>query len=508
MSAYSTRLLLTLSNLTSVEEETRDLVGQVLQEARESLEEIATKFRLQEVTPATTYQFETELAEAVREMARRLTGQVYNSLEPKEAEQMPHHVHYEGGGYRRRNDQTRNGHVATLFGTIELWRYAYRDWHGSDGCIFPLELQLGLVQGATPALAEVAARYLGEAGASQAAVLERLKQQHNVSWGAERLRSVAQEVAEAMAAVREDVQVERLLELLKKADESRGNRLPVLSVGRDGITLREYRHRFFENATVATITVYDRRGNRLGTVYLAYAPELDQPTMTSNLTALITRVLESWEGTLPRLVYVTDAGDSESKYYRRVLRTMHHPRTGHRLHWYRIVDYYHTSQRIWTMAECLFGRQKDGKLKKAARAWARRMCRLLKKPNGPYRVLHAAAAMRARRRLSKKREKDYRRAYNYIRHRTKFMQYATYKDLHLPIGSGITEAACKTIFTQRLKLSGMRWTKKGAQTILDLRVILLSGVWPKGYAQYLGASHRPPLRVYEPQAHVELYNAA
>jgi hypothetical protein len=34
MSAYSTRLLLTLSNLTSVEEETRDLVGQVLQEAR------------------------------------------------------------------------------------------------------------------------------------------------------------------------------------------------------------------------------------------------------------------------------------------------------------------------------------------------------------------------------------------------------------------------------------------------------------------------------------------
>jgi hypothetical protein len=208
MSAYSTRLLLTLSNLTSVEEETRDLVGQVLQEARESLEEIATKFRLQEVTPATTYQFETELAEAVREMARRLTGQVYNSLEPKEAEQMPHHVHYEGGGYRRRNDQTRNGHVATLFGTIELWRYAYRDWHGSDGCIFPLELQLGLVQGATPALAEVAARYLGEAGASQAAVLERLKQQHNVSWGAERLRSVAQEVAEAMAAVREDVQVE------------------------------------------------------------------------------------------------------------------------------------------------------------------------------------------------------------------------------------------------------------------------------------------------------------
>jgi hypothetical protein len=42
--------------------------------------------------------------------------------------------------------------------------------------------------------------------------------------------AVAQEVAEAMTAVRRDVQVERLLELLRKADESSGSRLPVLSL--------------------------------------------------------------------------------------------------------------------------------------------------------------------------------------------------------------------------------------------------------------------------------------
>ena len=47
----------------------------------------------------------------------------------------------------------------------------------------------------------------------------------------------------------------------------------------------------------------------------------------------------------------------------------------------------------------------------------------------------------------------------------------------IPRGSGVTEAACKTVYTQRLKLSGMRWKKAGGQTIVDLRVVLLSGVW-------------------------------
>ena len=44
----------------------------------------------------------------------------------------------------------------------------------------------------------------------------------------------------------------------------------------------------------------------------------------------------------------------------------------------------------------------------------------------------------------------------------------------LPLGSGVTEAACKTVFTQRLKNSGMRWSHDGAKTILTLRTILLS----------------------------------
>ena len=307
----------------------------------------------------------------------------------------------------------------------------------------------------------------------------------------------------AFEGLTQEAQVRRLLELLKKAEESRGPRRPVLSVGRDGVTLREYRFRFFEHATVGTVTVYDRAGKRLGTVYLAFAPELGQAQMTARLTALLREVLQRWEGPLPRLSYVTDAGKNETQYYQRVLRNMKHPRTGEKLSWIRIVDYYHAAQRIWTMAEALFGKES-----RAGRAWARRMCRLLKKPGGPFRVLHSAAALQKRRQLSASRSGQFRKAYRYLRRRTKFMQYYDYKRLNLPIGSGVTEAACKTIVTQRLKLSGMRWMKHGAQTILNLRVVLLSGIWQPLYRKLLETHDAADLRTHAPSHQLTMRQAA
>jgi hypothetical protein len=57
------------------------------------------------------------------------------------------------------------------------------------------------------------------------------------------------------------------------------------------------------------------------------------------------------------------------------------------------------------------------------------------------------------------------------------MDYPRLRRQGLPIGSGVTEAACKTVFTQRLKRSGMRWQRDSGQVIVDLRVLHLSGIW-------------------------------
>jgi len=56
------------------------------------------------------------------------------------------------------------------------------------------------------------------------------------------------------------------------------------------------------------------------------------------------------------------------------------------------------------------------------------------------------------------------------------MNYSDYREKHLPIGSGVTEAACKTIIKQRLCRSGMRWKNRGASIVIALIVILVGGV--------------------------------
>jgi hypothetical protein len=286
-----------------------------------------------------------------------------------------------------------------------------------------------------------------------------------------------------LAEHRHAAQVEALLRALRSAAASRGNRKPVLAVGRDGITLCEYRTRVYEVATAATVTVFDRAGQRLHTCYLACPPELGQATLSRLLTDLLRAVLAQWEGPLPTLAYVADSGDRESDYFNEVLRHMTHPVTGHPLAWERVVDFYHAATRVWTMSEMLFGAGTPRYF-----AWARRMLRKLKrKRRGAKRVLHSAAALATRVKMGKTRAKEFRKAYNYLRRRTRWMRYLDYKAAHIPLGSGITEAACKTVFTQRLKLSGMRWTRDGARQILTLRTILLSRTWEATYAKFLAA---------------------
>ena len=51
------------------------------------------------------------------------------------------------------------------------------------------------------------------------------------------------------------------------------------------------------------------------------------------------------------------------------------------------------------------------------------------------------------------------------------MAYATIAAKNLPIGSGVVEAACKTLAVQRLRRSGMRWGHDGGQAILTLRAL-------------------------------------
>ena len=53
--------------------------------------------------------------------------------------------------------------------------------------------------------------------------------------------------------------------------------------------------------------------------------------------------------------------------------------------------------------------------------------------------------------------------------------YDMYKDLGLPLGSGMVESACKWLIQQRFKGVGMRWSEEGFNHLLHLRLAWVNG---------------------------------
>lgn len=450
--------------------------------------ELIQEFRENDPTPTGTFTFEKKLQELLRKAGLVIVDWVYNRLEPVDAEETPETCGFEKDWYRRRTHSRNRAGVGTLFGIIGLWRIRYEPLEPGLPCIFPLEQRLGITADrATPALAERVGKWAAQH--TQKTVLDLLKQEHAVSWSVQTLRKVTATLSEALIPFRQAAQVDLVLKWLQEAYDGGGAHRPVLCVGRDGIFIPLRVDYDYHEAATATVSVLDRSGKRLGTVYLGQMPEAHQATLSRQLTALLEEVLRQWQKPLPRLEFVTDAGHHPTDYFHECLRTMTHPRTGAKLEWEWVVDFYHACTYVGKLGDALFG---AGTYK--ASAWFRKMRHWLKhKRSGLFRVLHSAAAHHHIWELSKKEEEDYEKAYAYLSKRLDVMDYAGCRRRGLAIGSGVTEAACKIVFTQRFKQSGMTWSLEGGQVIVDLRTIWLSGIWEETHAAYLASRPLPEM---------------
>jgi hypothetical protein len=459
---------------------------------------LAARFLCGPITPTATLDFEKDLRQLLDECGRLILQSVYNQIEPEDPQDAPKHTQRDRQDYARKNQKSRNrGGIATLFGTIDLQRCLYEPLQeardDAQRCFAPLELCLGIVaHNATPALAERVGRLATQH--TQQGLLDVLQREHRINWSVKVLRQVTAALSAGMAPYLREAQQQAVLRWLAQAYQSRGRRRVVLAVGRDGIMLPIRNEEHYKEGGVATISVYDRRGRRLGTVYLGEMPEAKQVTLTAELTAFVQAVLAGWEGPLPRLVYLTDAGYHQTTFFEEVLSQMDNPRrAGQRLEWLWIVDYYHAASYVTRLADVLFVAEKT------RQAWARRMRRLLRdKDRGVIRVLHSAAQYYGRKTWQEDQAKEYSEAYNYLLTHSKEMKYSEYKRVGLPIGSGVTEAGCKVVFTQRFKQSGMTWDRAGGEVILRLRLAELSGVWDQVYREYL--NHRPLVSLATPIA--------
>ena len=80
----------------------------------------------------------------------------------------------------------------------------------------------------------------------------------------------------------------------------------------------------------------------------------------------------------------------------------------------------------------------------------------------------------SRKRLSADIKEKVTVAIRYFGNHLSMMNYAGYRQQSFPIGSGVTEAACKSLIKQRFCRSGMRWKDKGIKTVLSLRSLVLT----------------------------------
>lgn len=146
----------------------------------------------------------------------------------------------------------------------------------------------------------------------------------------------------------------------------------------------------------------------------------------------------------------------------------------------RIIDFYHASEHLSHMAESI-----HGKASSEAKNWYKKYRDILKNhKQGVSKLIRSSEYFLRSRAFSKTREKEIQKHLGYFKKHKKFMKYADYAENGWPIGSGVIEAACKSVVKQRLCRSGQRWSIQGGQGILNLRSIAKSNRWDRFWTEF------------------------
>ena len=137
----------------------------------------------------------------------------------------------------------------------------------------------------------------------------------------------------------------------------------------------------------------------------------------------------------------------------------------------QIVDLYHAKEHVWEVAHAVFGAATA-----AATAWAMAACSLLEAGQIADLVSAIATLPPIPPEPGQARSIP-ERAVDYFTTNAERMRYPVFRAQGMHIGSGIAEAACKTIVSTRAKRSGMRWTPDGLDALLPLRTAVLNDTY-------------------------------
>ena len=330
------------------------------------------------------------------------------------------------------------------YGEVGIERHVYQTSAG--GATFcPLEKEARIILTATPKFAKMLSWKYSDAGSTR--VIHDLRTNHNRVIARSYLQNVADAVG-TVALVKEKNWEYALPELPRPVHS--------VSIGVDATCILmadgDYRQ-----AEVGTISLYARDGERLHTVYAGATPEYGKETFFHRFDREISRIKEK----CPKAVYIGVADGAKENWPYLENHTD-----------IQVVDFYHATKYVHDAAGAMFPGKRKAQEKKF---WVESTCHSLKHEDGMAEtILGSMEEYKMANKMRGPAEKDLNSSISYFTNNKKRMKYAQNVEKNFPIGSGVTEAACKVIVKQRLCGSGMKWAKRGIAVVLALRCLQYS----------------------------------
>jgi len=375
----------------------------------------------------------------------------------------------------------------TAAGPVRVERSLYSTREEGERAVAPLELRAGIVEGYwTPLAAHHAAwvvthmtpqegedlfKTLGTMTPSKSS-LDRLPKQLNERWEEERekleeaLRKSDLVPPEATTVA---VSLDGVMVPMKDGEGTQ-KRAEAKAAGKLGSGPAGH-----QEVGCGTVSFYNVQGERLSTVKLARMPEHKKATLKEMLSAELGAALA--EKPELRLVTIADGANDNWDYLHGALPAST-----------EVIDFFHAAEHLNTALASAYG---EGTAACHAQFEKLRVL-LLEDVMGVEKVIRSLAYFRTAHPHSKVIATELR----YFRKHRHRMRYAGYRNQNLPVGSGVVEAACKTLVTQRMKRSGMRWRPEGGQAILTLRALAQSDRFDQAWA-LLAATYRAEVRMLE-----------
>jgi hypothetical protein len=368
-------------------------------------------------------------------------------------------------GHQAHYRELRTKPVLTAVGTVEVSRPYYLCPHCHTGQ-FPADVELDIAHtDFSPGVRRMQAAVGQEAPFDHGR--QQLKLLANLEISTKSVERTAEAIGEDIAA-REQVEIHRAMQL--DLPIVIGKPVPILYVQMDGTGVPVVKKETVGRAGKTEGQPAHTREAKLGCVFTQSSWDdegypIRDPDSTTYTGAIETAVefgkriyLEAWNRGWSRAEKKVVMGDGAEWIWN--LAEPYFPGA------IQIVDLYHARQHLWELARHLHPNDEVNQ-----KAWIKaHQRRLLDRGK----IEKLVSALRSTVSSNVEVAEKIRTEADYFERNAERMRYPKFRRQHLFVGSGVIEAACKTVIGSRLKQSGMFWTVRGANAIISLRCCQLN----------------------------------